>query len=587
MSTPPPTIPQPARPTRRRPVSRPNLWQITSVTVALVLALPVLVIFGHVFLPTGDVWTHLRQTMLGEYVTNSLALLFGVGIGVLVIGVPVAWLVSVCEFPGRRIFQWALMLPLAMPAYIIAYTYTGMLDFTGPVQVLIRDLTGLGYGQYWFPEIRSLTGAMLMLTLVLYPYVYLLTRAAFLEQSVCVLEVSRTLGSGPYAGFFRVALPLARPAVIAGLTLALMEVLADYGTVAYFGIATFTTGIFRTWYGLADPAAAAQLAAVLLSFVFVLILLERWSRMRARFHHTSSRYSNLPRYQLRGWKATAAVTACLLPILFGFLIPAVQLTIWAAQTTGHWVNPAFAQLVFNTFYLAALAAVIAVALALVLAYARRMQGGFITGLAVRVAGLGYAVPGTVIAIGVMLPFAWFDNALDAFMRAQFGISTGLLLSGTLAALLFAYAVRFLAVSLQTVEAGLGKIKPSMDDAARSLGMRPLGTLTRVHLPIMRGTLLTALLLVFVDVLKELPATLILRPFDFNTLAVRAFELAGDERLAESSSAALAIVLVGLLPVILLSLTIERSRPGQRQRMRNRGEPRQNEPLAVPAGTQTA
>jgi iron(III) transport system permease protein len=567
-------------------LARPSLWQVTGITVALVLALPVLVIFAHVFLPAGDVWQHLRETMLGRYVTNSLLLLFGVGIGVLVIGIPVAWLVSVCDFPGRRIFQWALMLPLAMPAYIIAYTYTGMLDFTGPVQTLIRDLTGLGFGQYWFPEIRSLTGAMLMLTLVLYPYVYLLTRAAFLEQSVCVLEVSRTLGSGPYASFFRVALPLARPAVIAGLTLALMEVLADYGTVAYFGIPTFTTGIFRTWYGLADPGAAAQLAAVLLSFVFVLILLERWSRMRARFHHTSSKYSNLPRYQLRGWKAGAAIAACLLPILLGFLIPAVQLSLWAARTTDHWMNADFARLVFNTFHLAAVAAVIAVALALLLAYARRLQGGLVTGIAVRVAGLGYAVPGTVIAIGVMLPFAWFDNTLDAFMRDRFDISTGLLLSGTLVALLFAYVVRFLAVSLQTVEAGLGKIKPSMDDAARSLGMRPLGTLTRVHLPIMRGTLLTALLLVFVDVLKELPATLILRPFNFNTLAVRAFELAGDERLAQSSSAALAIVLVGLLPVILLSLTIERSRPGQQRRSRWRSDSSAGTaPLAIPAGTQ--
>ena len=566
---------------------RPGAWPILSVLIALILALPVLVIFAHVFLPAGDVWLHLRQTLLGEYVRNSLLLVFGVGIGVLVIGIPVAWLVSVCEFPGRRVFQWALMLPLAMPAYIIAYTYTGMLDFTGPVQVLIREITGLGYGQYWFPEIRSLTGAMLMLTLVLYPYVYLLTRAAFLEQSVCVLEVSRTLGSGPYSGFLRVALPLARPAVIAGLTLALMEVLADYGTVAYFGIATFTTGIFRTWYGLADPGAAAQLSAVLLSFVFILILLERWSRMRARFHHTSSRYSTLPRYRLRGWKAAAAFAACLVPVLLGFLIPAAQLAIWALRTTEQWLTPEFGQLVLNTFYLAALAAVIAVALSLVLAYARRMEGGLITGLAVRVAGMGYAVPGTVIAIGVMLPFAWFDNTLDAFMRTHFGISTGLLLSGTLGALLFAYAVRFLAVSLQTVEAGLGKIKPSMDDAARSLGMRPLATLTRVHLPIMRGTLLTALLLVFVDVLKELPATLILRPFDFNTLAVRAFELAGDERLAESSSAALAIVLVGLLPVILLSLTIERSRPGHKQRSRSQRGRATDEPLALPAGAQAS
>lgn len=563
-----------------------SLWSVVAITVALVLALPVLVIFGHVFIPAGEVWEHLRQTVLADYVTNSLALLIGVGIGVLLIGVPVAWLVSMCEFPGRGIFQWALMLPLAMPAYIIAYTYTGMLDFSGPVQSLIRDLTGLGYGEYFFPEIRSLGGAMVMLMLVLYPYVYLLSRAAFLEQSVCVLEVSRTLGQGPFGGFRRVALPLARPAIIAGLTLALMEVLADYGTVAYFGISTFTTGVFRTWYGLGDPAAAAQLSAVLLTFVFILIVLERWSRAKARFHHTSRRYSTLPRYRLQGWKAAAAFTACLLPVVLGFLLPAAQLAIWAAQTTDHWMNARFAELVFNTFWLAVAAAVIAVALALVLAYAKRMQGGTFTNLAVRVAGMGYAIPGTVIAIGVMIPFAAFDNALDGFMRDTFGLSTGLLLSGTVFALLFAYAVRFLAVSLQTVEAGLGKIQPSMDDASRSLGMRPLQTLTRVHLPIMRGTLLTALLLVFVDVLKELPATLILRPFDFNTLAVRAFELAGDERLAESSSAALAIVLVGLVPVILLSMTIGRSRPGQgapNQRPKaEAGEPQK--PLPMPAGT---
>ncbi|WP_019625023.1 iron ABC transporter permease [Thioalkalivibrio sp. ALJT] len=571
-----------ARADRWRPPFR--VWSAVVFLVALTLALPILVIFGHVFVPAGEVWEHLRETVLAEYVTNSLLLLIGVGIGVLLIGVPVAWLVSVCEFPGRRIFQWALMLPLAMPAYIIAYTYTGMLDFSGPVQGLIRELTGLGYGEYWFPEIRSIGGAMVMLILVLYPYVYLLSRTAFLEQSVCVLEVSRTLGAGPFGGFRRVALPLARPAIIAGLTLALMETLADYGTVAYFGVSTFTTGIFRTWYGLGDPAAAAQLATVLLTFVFVLIVLERWSRAKARFHHTSRRYSTLPRYQLRGWKATAAFVGCLLPVLLGFLLPALQLALWTLQTPEQWMNARFARLVFNTFWLAAAAAVIAVGLALILAYAKRLEGGRFTHVAVRVAGMGYAVPGIVIAIGVMIPFAAFDNALDSFMRSTFGLSTGLLLSGTVFALLFAYAVRFLAVSLQTVEAGLGKIQPSMDDAARSLGMRPLQTLTRVHLPIMRGTLLTALLLVFVDVLKELPATLILRPFDFNTLAVRAFELAGDERLAESSSAALAIVLVGLVPVILLSLTIGRSRPGHQDQHRSTDPEPPAKPLAMPAGT---
>jgi iron(III) transport system permease protein len=450
---------------------------------------------------------------------------------------------------------------MAMPAYIIAYTYTGMLDFAGPVQTQLRDWFGWSYGDYWFPDIRSLPGAVLMLSLVLYPYVYLLSRAAFLEQSVCVLEVSRTLGTGPWAGFARVALPLARPAIITGLSLALMETLADYGTVQYFGLATFTTGIFRTWFGLGDPAAAAQLSAVLMSFVFVLILLERWSRRRARFHHTSTRYSHLPRYPLRGWRRAGAIVGCSIPVLFGFLLPAVQLGAWALDTMDAWLKSDFFVLVGNSLMLAALTAATAVALALLMAYGRRLRPSKAVGLAVRVASMGYAVPGTVIAVGVILPFAWLDNTLDAFMRAQFDVSTGLILSGTLAALVFAYCVRFLAVSLNTVEAGLGKIKPSMDDAARCLGLPPRRVLREVHMPIMRGSLLTALLLVFVDVLKELPATLILRPFNFNTLAVRTFELASDERLADSASAALAIVLAGIVPVILLSRTIGRSRPG--------------------------
>lgn len=543
---------------------RPDPWRAGVVLAALLLALPVLVVFSFVFVPAGEVWLHLKQTVLQEYVTNSLVLLFGVGVGVLAIGIPAAWMVSLCEFPGRRLFEWALLLPMAMPAYIIAYTYTGMLDFAGPVQMQLRDWFGWSYGDYWFPAIRSLPGAVLMLSLVLYPYVYLLSRAAFLEQSICVLEVSRTLGTGPWAGFARVALPLARPAIITGLSLALMETLADYGTVQYFGLATFTTGIFRTWFGLGDPAAAAQLSAVLMSFVFVLILLERWSRRRARFHHTSTRYSHLPRYQLRGWRRIGAIVGCSIPVLFGFLLPAAQLAAWALDTTDAWLKAEFFALVGNSLVLAAITAALAVALALLMAYGRRLRPSKPVGLAVRVASMGYAVPGTVIAVGVILPFAWLDNTIDAWMRAQFDISTGLILSGTLTALVFAYCVRFLAVSLNTVEAGLGKIKPSMDDAARCLGLPPRRVLREVHMPIMRGSLLTALLLVFVDVLKELPATLILRPFNFNTLAVRAFELASDERLADSASAALAIVLAGIVPVILLSRTIGRSRPGHDQ-----------------------
>lgn len=549
--------------TSSRRVPRVDPWRAGVVPLALLLALPILTVFAYVFHPPGDVWEHLVETVLQRYLANSLWLALGVGTGTLLLGVGAAWLTSLCDFPGRRLFEWALLLPLAVPAYIIAYTYTGMLDFAGPVQSTLRDWTGWGYGDYWFPEVRSLGGAIAMLSLVLYPYVYLMARAAFLEQSVCVLEVSRTLGAGPWRSFFRVALPLARPAVITGLSLALMETLADYGTVQYFGVDTFTTGIFRTWFGLGDSAAAAQLAALLMTLVFVLILLERWSRRQARFHHATHRYKRLPRYRLQGWRCALAVLACLLPLTLGFLLPGGQLLAWSWRTAPTMVAGDFIALAGNSLGLAAAAAGLTLLLALFMAYGGRLRPSPLTHIATRVAGMGYAVPGTVIAVGVMLPFARLDNTIDTWARDTLGVSTGLLLSGTLFALLFAYAVRFLAVSLQAVEGGLGRIRPTMDDAARSLGLAPKRVLWEIHMPLMRGTLLTALLLVFVDVLKELPATLILRPFNFNTLAVRTYELASDERLADAAPAALAIVLAGILPVILLSRSISRSRAGHR------------------------
>jgi iron(III) transport system permease protein len=544
------------------PRSRPGSWAWGVIALALTLALPVLVVLGFLFAPAGEVWEHLAATVLQDYVVNSLWLMLGVAVGTLIGGVGTAWLTSMCRFPGRGLFEWALLLPMAMPAYIIAYTYTGLLDFAGPVQTLLRAWSGWGYGDYWFPEIRSLPGAVVMLSLVLYPYVYLLARAAFLGQSLCVLDVSRTLGNGPWRTFFTVALPLARPAIVAGLSLALMETLADYGTVQYFGIATFTTGIFRTWYGLGNTVAAAQLAALLLGFVFLLILLERLSRRQARYHQTSQRHQAIRRYPLRGWRALMAFVFCLIPLALGFLLPAGQLAAWALEVASSSLDAAFWRLVGHSLGLAAAAALLALLLALILGYGQRLRPTPGVTLAVRVAGLGYAVPGTVIAVGVIIPFGWLDNQIDAWMRATFGFSTGLLLSGTLAALLFTYLVRFLAVSLQTVESGLGKIRPSMDESALSLGLRPGTVLWRVHLPILRGSLFTALLLVFVDVLKELPATLILRPFNFNTLAVRVYELAADERLADAAPAALAIVFAGLAPVILLSRSITRSRHAQ-------------------------
>jgi iron(III) transport system permease protein len=538
-----------------------RLWKPGIILLAVLLSLPIFTILSFIFHPSSEIWQHLVDTVLSEYLVNSALLMSGVGAVTLVIGVGCAWLTSVCVFPGKNFFAWALLLPLAFPGYIIAYTYTGMFDFAGPVQSWIRAVTGWGPGEYFFPEIRSIGGAVTMFSLVLYPYVYLLSRAAFLEQSVCVLEVSRTLGCSVWSSFFRVALPLARPAIVAGLSLVLMETLADYGTVSYFGLGVFTTGIFRTWFGLGDAAAAAKLAAILLLFVFTLVVIERLSRKRAQYHHTTNRYSALPQYRLSGYRALLAVCACLLPLCFGFLLPASQLGLWAFETYATMIDAAFIKLTINSIMLALSAAVIAVMLALFLAYGKRLFKSNSITAAIRVVATGYAIPGTVVAVGVIIPFAWFDNSLDSWLREHYDFSSGLLLSGSLFAVMFAYMVRFLAISIQSVEAGLVKVKPSMDEVARSLSYTPAEILMQVHLPLMKGTVLTAFLIVFVDVMKELPATLILRPFNFNTLAVRAYELAADERLADSSTAALMIVVVGLVPVILLSHSISASRAG--------------------------
>lgn len=533
-------------------------WRVGIFVFSALIALPVFTILGFIFYPAGDVWTHLVETVLADYVSNSLILMVEVAIGAFTLGVSTAWLTSMCRFPGRRFFEWALLLPMAVPAYIIAYTYTGMFDFAGPVQTTIRETFGWGYGEYWFPEIRSLGGAGLMFSLVLYPYVYLLARASFLSQSICVLDVSRTLGNGPWRTFFTVSLPLARPAIFAGVSLALMETLADFGTVQYFGISTFTTGIYRTWYGLDNSVAAAQLSALLLFFVFALLIFEQYSRRNSRYHDTGQRHQPLPNFMLTRLQQGLSFSLCMSIFALGFLLPGIQLFVWALATT-HMLDKEFFSLAMNSLLLAMVAAFVALVFALLLAYGKRLCPTKATTTAVRISGMGYAVPGTVIAVGVMIPFSWLDNQFDALMREYFSISTGLLLSGTIFALIYAYVVRFFAVSLQAVESGLGKIKHSMDEAASLLGYRYTEILRYIHMPVLRGSLFTALLLVFVDVLKELPATLILRPFNFNTLAVRAFELASDERLADSSSAALAIVLVGIIPVILLSRAITRTR----------------------------
>jgi iron(III) transport system permease protein len=537
-------------------------WNSTLVLLSILFSIPVVVILASVFFPEKEVWSHLANTVLKDYIVNSLMLFIGVGFFSLILGVLPAWLVTMYRFPLSRYLEWALLLPMAMPAYIIAYSYTGMLDVAGPLQTSIREITGWQYRDYWFPEVRSLGGAIAMLSLVLYPYVYLLARAAFIEQSICVLEVSRTLGCNSLNAFRRVALPLARPAIMVGLSLVVMETLADYGTVQYFGVSTFTTGIFRTWFGLGNSLAAAQLAALLLVFVAVFLYLEKRSRRQARFHHTSSRYSALLQQQLTKTKSVIALIICITPVLLGFLIPTGFLFDMALDTYSEVLNKDFYLLLLNSLGLAFVTAFFALLIALFMAYSNRNTQSIFNRFMVRFVSMGYAIPGTVIAVGVLIPFAWFDNTLDAFFTEHFNFSTGLLISGTIFTLIFAYLTRFLAVSINTVEAALGKIKPVMDEVAKTTGLSSGGIIKRIHMPMMRGSLLTALLLVFVDVLKELPATLILRPFNFNTLAVRTYELANEERLADAAVPALAIVLVGIIPVIMISNSISRSRAGK-------------------------
>ncbi len=529
----------------------------TALLIGVLLGLPILSVIGQSLFAGVESINHLWNTVLSEYISNSLMLMLGVAVGTLLIGVPTAWLTTMCKFPGRDWLNWALLLPLAMPAYVIAYTYTGILDYAGPIQSTLRELTGWGYGDYHFWDVRSLSGAILMLILVLYPYVYLTARAAFFEQSSLSMEVAKSLGYSTPKTWFKVALPLARPAIIAGVTLALMETLADYGTVQYFGVSTFSTGIFRTFYGLGDPASAALLATGLLTFVAALIFVERYSRRGIAYHQSKSTPRVRQLIELRGFHALMATLACALPFLLGFMLPALQLLFWSLfEAELDW--PQFINLAWNTFYLAALAALIAVILAITLAYAQRFEKQRVVKLIGQFAGLGYALPGTIIAIGVLTPLIWFDHQLIKLFN-WFGIANiGLLLSGSIVALLIAYAVRFLAVGLGTVQAGLNQISPSIDYAAKSLGRSTWTTLRLVHAPIMRSSLFTALLIVFVDVLKELPATLMLRPFDFNTLAIRAYELATDEQLIAAAPPSLLIVVVGLIPVLLINRAITRS-----------------------------
>lgn len=539
-----------------------GLWRWLGSTwlVALLVALPVLSVFYLSLFPKENIWSHLADTVLPVYITTTLQLMIGVGVLAVGTGVVTAWLVTMCRFPGKRFFEWALMLPFAVPAYVIAYVYTDLLEYAGPIQSALRDFFGWQTARdYWFPEIRSLGGAILMLSFVLYPYVYLLARASFLEQSNSLRDASRLLGCSPLQSFFRISLPIARPAIAVGLALVSMETINDFGTVDFFAVKSMSAGIYDTWLNMGNLGGSAQIASLMMIFVVILISLERLARARQKQFHSSDRFKALDTFKLSGWKAYSASLVCLTPILLGFAIPVLILGKYALGHLDQLDSEDFLTFAGNSFFLSATAALITILIALLLAYSKRLHSQKSLSVAANFSSLGYAMPGAVLAIGVIIPLATFDNSVDSFMREHFDISTGLLLSGTTFAIIFAYSVRFLAVSTGAVESSLSKVTPTMDMASRSLGMTPMQTLIRVHLPLIRGGIFSAALVVFVDCMKELPATLILRPFNYDTLATFVYQYASDEMLEECSLAALLIVAVGIIPVILLTRTITSTR----------------------------
>lgn len=535
--------PAPAAPARRGPAS---FWTLAALAVAALVALPVVAVLASLARPRGDVWAHLWRTQLPELIGNTLVLLAAVGAGTLALGTALAWLVVAHRFPGRGLFEWALMLPLAVPAYVIGFVFLGLFDYAGPLQTLLRQALGPGARP---PAVPAWAGVASVMTLVFYPYVYLLARAAFREQGAAALETARSLGRSRRQTFVEVVLPMARPSLVAGASLAMMEALADFGTVAVFSYRTLTEGVYRVWLGLFDPGAATQLAALLLLLALALLSVERALRGRARFVQSQRRGPGLTPVRLRGWRAAAATALCAGVLGLAFVLPVGQLGLWAWSVLPGPV-PEFRARLGHTLALATAAAFTTGGLALILGYAcRRQPTGAVRGLA-QLAATGYALPGAVIAVGVLTSLAAADHALAAVIERLAGRPVGLLLTGSAVGLVFAYVVRFLAVGFQTVDAGLARIPPSLDDAARSLGAGPLRTVGRVHLPLMRAGVLTALLLVFVETMKEMPATLLLRPLGLDTLAVSVFERTAESLWAEAAVPALAIVGAGLVPVLL-------------------------------------
>ena len=525
-------------------------WTLMAILVAIPVALPLLVVVAALLFPTTAVWSHLMQTVLLTYTVNTLSLMLIVAVLAASIGVGAAWLTAHYRFPGSGWLGVALILPLAAPAYVVGYVYADLFDATGPVQGMLRSLAGVQLGDYYFPAVRSLGGAGSVIALVLYPYVYLLAKTSFQSQAGALYESARVLGMGRSQVFWRVAVPVARPAIIGGLALVMMETIADYGVAEHFGVPTFTTGIFRTWYAMGEHDAALKLAGCLFLLVAVLVVLEQSARRGERFNPLSRNVA-AEKIPLGGVAGLLAAGLCLLPVLGGCIVPVGTLLWYAVAQGDPLLGHGFYVYGLNSISVAVVAAGVCAAVALLLNYAARLRRDRWLNLGVRLATLGYALPGMVLAVGVLLPLTYIDRAIAQYLTESLGRPVGLLLTGSIFALVLVYVARFLTIAFNSTQTAMHQLHPQLDAVARTLGNSPAGVLRRVHLPLLRPAVLSGLLLVFIDVMKELPATLILRPFNFETLATRVYRLASDERLSEASTAAVIIVVLGLLPTIWL------------------------------------
>jgi iron(III) transport system permease protein len=541
------------RPSRMRLPLRLDGWSIGAMLIAVVVLAPMLSVVWIAFHPTENIWPHLLSTVLPRYLGTTLYLMLGVGVLTAVVGTGAAWLVTMYRFPGVRWLEHALLFPLAIPAYVGAYALVDFLQYAGPVQTGLRDAMGWQSARdYWFFEVRSEEMAIVVLGFALYPYVYLLARAAFRECSGNGYEVARALGAGPWGLFFRVGLPLARPAIATGVALALMETVADFGTVSYFGVQTLTTGVFSTWLNGNNAGGAAQIAGVILMLILLLVALERTGRRNARFYRMGRAQRPVDRATLRGGRGWLAFGLCLLPFALGFMLPVGVMLDHSLKNPEVWIAPGLFAALGNTLMVGGLAAVLTVGAALFLVYAVRMAGRGVARVVLPLTTLGYAAPGAVLAVGLLIPLAGLDNRVADAVLAVTGWDPGLIMTGTAGAIVLAYVVRFFGIAQGAVDAAFGRVSPNLPLAARSLGRTAGGALGAVYLPLMRGSVATALLVVFVDCVKELPATLLLRPFNFNTLSTRVYELASLERLGEAAPAALVVMAVGLAAVAALA-----------------------------------